>query len=129
MSIEFEIFEGKTLSALFKDIYENTNYNRKQLDILTQELVKFIKDGDTAIQLVPMIKEYLEINVKNDEVLVKMAGIVQKIIASEQKIGSENEFGLSEMEKEQLLKGIDEVVVDLQKRSDEVTSEVKEKLT
>ena len=42
MSIEFEIFEGKTLSALFKDIYENTNYNRKQLDILTQELVKFI---------------------------------------------------------------------------------------
>ena len=61
--------------------------------------------------------------------LVKMAGIVQKIIASEQKVGSENEFGLSETEKEQLLKGIDEVVVDLQKRSDEVTSEVKEKLT
>ena len=129
MANEYEIFEGKTLSSLFKDIYKNSEYNRKQLDVLTKEIVGFIKDGDTAIQIVPMIKEYLEINVKNDEVLVKMAGIVQKIIASEQKIGSENEFGLSDMEKEQLLKGIDEVVVDLQKRSDEVTSEVKEKLT
>jgi len=129
MANEYEIFEGKTLSSLFKDIYKNSEYNRKQLDVLTKEIVGFIKDGDTAIQIVPMIKEYLEINVKNDEMLVKMAGIVQKIIASEQKIGSENEFGLSEMEKEQLLKGIDEVVVDLQKRSDEVNSEVKEKLT
>ena len=129
MANEYEIFEGKTLSSLFKDIYKNSEYNRKQLDVLTKEIVGFIKDGDTAIQIVPMIKEYLEINVKNDEMLVKMAGIVQKIIASEQKVGSENEFGLSETEKEQLLKGIDEVVVDLQKRSDEVTSEVKEKLT
>ena len=129
MANEYEIFEGKTLSSLFKDIYKNSEYNRKQLDVLTKEIVGFIKDGDTAIQIVPMIKEYLEINVKNDEMLVKMAGIVQKIIASEQKIGSENEFGLSDMEKEQLLKGIDEVVVDLQKGSDEVTSEVKEKLT
>tara|TARA_R100001244_G_C5120474_1_gene123377 strand:+ start:59 stop:448 length:390 start_codon:yes stop_codon:yes gene_type:complete len=129
MANEYEIFEGKTLSSLFKDIYKNSEYNRKQLDVLTKEIVGFIKDGDTAIQIVPMIKEYLEINVKNDEMLVKMAGIVQKIIASEQKVGSENEFGLSETEKEQLLKGIDEVVVDLQKRSDEVTIEVKEKLT
>ena len=129
MANEYEIFEGKTLSSLFKDIYKNSEYNRKQLDVLTKEIVGFIKDGDTAIQIVPMIKEYLEINVKNDEMLVKMAGIVQKIIASEQKIGSENEFGLSDMEKEQLLKGIAEVVVDLQKRSDEVSSEVKETLT
>ena len=65
MSIDYEIFEGKSLSSLFEDIYKNTEYNRKQLDILTKELVQFIKDGDTAVQIVPMIKEYLEINVKN----------------------------------------------------------------
>ena len=128
MANDYEIFEGKTLSSLFKDIYKNSEYNRKQLDVLTKEIVGFIKDGDKAVQIVPMIKEYLEINVKNDEMLVKMAGIVQKIIASEQKIGSENEFGLSDTEKEQLIKGIDEVVIDLQKHSDKVTSEVKEKL-
>ena len=63
MSIDYEIFDGKSLSSLFKDIYDNTQFNRKQLDVLTKELVQFIKDGDTAVQIVPMIKEYLEINV------------------------------------------------------------------
>ena len=70
MSADYEIFEGKTLSSLFQDIYSNSQYNRKQLDVLTKEIVGFIKDGDTAVQIVPMIKEYLEINVKNDEMLV-----------------------------------------------------------
>ena len=49
MSIDYEIFEGKSLSSLFEDIYKNTEYNRKQLDILTG-LVQFIKDGDTTFR-------------------------------------------------------------------------------
>ena len=102
MAIDYEIFEGKSLSSLFKDIYDNTEYNKKQLDILTKELVGFIKDGDTAVQLVPMIKEYLEINVRNDDQLVKMAGIVQRLISVENRAGAEDEFGLSDSEKEQL---------------------------
>ena len=44
MSIDYEIFEGKSLSSLFEDIYKNTEYNRKQLDVLTKELVQFIKE-------------------------------------------------------------------------------------
>ena len=120
MAIDYEIFEGKSLSSLFKDIYDNTEYNKKQLDILTKELVQFIKDGDTAVQLVPMIKEYLEINVKNDDQLVKIASIVQRIMAAENKGGSEDEFGLSEAEKEQLMGSIQEVVEDTQNIVDEV---------
>ena len=61
MSADYEVFEGKSLSDLFKDIYDNTEKNRQQLDVLTRELVTFIKDGDTAVQIVPMLKEYLEI--------------------------------------------------------------------
>ena len=126
MAADYEIFDGKSLSSLFKDIYDNTEHNRKQLDILTKELVQHIKDGDTAVQIVPMIKEYLEINVKNDEQLVKLAGIVQRIIANENKGGSEAEFGLSDREKEQLLKSIDDVVVDLQSKTDEITQDIEE---
>ncbi len=120
MAIDYEIFEGKSLSSLFKDIYDNTEYNKKQLDILTKELVQFIKDGDTAVQLVPMIKEYLEINVKNDDQLVKMAGIVQRLISAENKAGSENEFGLSEEEKTQLLAGMEDTIKDIQIESDKI---------
>ena len=31
MSIEFEIFEGKSLSSLFEDIYKNSKTNKTQL--------------------------------------------------------------------------------------------------
>ena len=124
MSIDYEIFEGKSLSSLFEDIYKNTEYNRKQLDILTKELVQFIKDGDTAIQIVPMIKEYLEINVKNDDQLVKMAGIVQRLISAEGRGGAEDEFGLSDTEKEQLLSGIETTIKDIQEESDKIHSKI-----
>ena len=124
MSIDYEIFEGKSLSSLFKDIYENTEYNRKQLDVLTKELVQFIKDGDTAIQIVPMIKEYLEINVKNDDQLVKLAGIVQRLISAEGKVGAEDEFGLSEKEKEQLIAGMEDTIKDIQLESDKIQSKI-----
>ena len=91
MSQDYELFEGKSLSSLFKDIYDNSKHNKTQLEMLVKEVAGFIKDGDMAIQLIPMIKEYLEINVKNDE----------------------------------LLKSIDDVVVDIQKKSDEVTEDIK----
>ena len=122
MSIKYEIFEGKTLSDVFKDIYDNTERNKEQLEVLMKEVVGFIKDGDTAIQIIPMLKEYLEINVKNDDQLVKMAGIVQRMIASENKGGAEEEFGLSEAEKEQLMNAVNDVAEDVQKYSDEIES-------
>tara|TARA_E500000318_G_C3564240_1_gene214914 strand:+ start:52 stop:441 length:390 start_codon:yes stop_codon:yes gene_type:complete len=125
MANDYEIFEGKSLSGLFKDIYENTKTNKTQLEVLMKEVVGFIKDGDTAVQIIPMLKEYLEINVKNDDQLVKVAAIVQRIIAAESKGGSEDEFGLSDAEKEQLLGAIEDAATDLQKHSDDITDDIK----
>ena len=126
MAIDYEIFDGKSLSSLFKDIYENTEFNRKQLEVLTKELVQFIKDGDTAVQIVPMIKEYLEINVKNDDQLVKMAGIVQRLIAAESRGGAEDEYGLSDKEKQQLLSGIEDSIKDIQLESDKIHNKIEQ---
>ena len=125
MANNYEIFEGKSLSDLFEDIYTNTQENKKQLEVLMKEVVGFIKDGDTAVQIIPMLKEYLEINVKNDDQLVKVAAIVQRIIAAESKGGSEDEFGLSEKEKEQLMGAIEDAATDLQSHSDEITDDMK----
>ena len=126
MANDYEIFEGKSLSNLFKDICDNTQTNKTQLEVLMKEVVGFIKDGDTAVQIIPMLKEYLEINVKNDDQLVKMAAIVQRIIAVENKGGSEDEFGLSEAEKEQLMGAIEDVASDAQKHSDKINKSIKE---
>ncbi len=125
MAKDYEIFEGKTLSDVFKDIYDNSKTNKTQLEVLMKEVVGFIKDGDTAVQIIPMLKEYLEINVKNDEQLVKLATIVQRITAAEKRItADESEFGLSEAEKEQLMNAIESDVQELQIKKDEIESSI-----
>ena len=125
MANDYEIFEGKTLSDVFKDIYDNSKTNKQQLAVLMKEVVGFIKDGDTAVQIIPMLKEYLEINVKNDEQLVKLATIVQRITAAEKRVSdSGDEFGLSEAEKEQLMNAIESDVQELQIKRDEIESSI-----
>jgi len=125
MAKDYEIFEGKTLSDVFKDIYDNSKTNKTQLEVLMKEVVGFIKDGDTAVQIIPMLKEYLEINVKNDEQLVKLATIVQRITAAEKRVSdSGDEFGLSEAEKEQLMNAIESDVQELQIKKDEIESSI-----
>ena len=125
MAKDYEIFEGKTLSDVFKDIYDNSKTNKTQLEVLMKEVVGFIKDGDTAVQIIPMLKEYLEINVKNDEQLVKLATIVQRITAAEKRVSdSGDEFGLSEAEKNQLMDAIESDVQELQIKKDEIESSI-----
>ena len=125
MANDYEIFEGKTLSDVFKDIYDNSKTNKQQLEVLMKEVVGFIKDGDTAVQIIPMLKEYLEINVKNDEQLVKLATIVQRITAAEKRVSdSGDEFGLTENEKQQLMDAIENDVQELQIKKDEIESSI-----
>ena len=89
-----------------------------------KEVVGFIKDGDTLVQIIPMLKEYLEINVKNDEQLVKLATIVQRITAAERRVSdSGDEFGLSE-EKKQLMDLAESDVQELQIKKDEIDSSI-----
>ncbi len=124
MSNDYEIFQGKSLSALFKDIYDNSKRNKTQIEILVKEVGGFIKDGDMAVQLIPMIREYLDINVKNDELLVKLASIVQRLIQAENKSTSSDDFSLSDSEKAQLLSSLDETVLELQKKSDNILDDI-----
>ena len=124
MAIDFEIFEGKTLSDVFKDIYDNSKRNKEQLEVLMKEVVGFIKDGDTAVQIIPMLKEYLEINLKNDEQLVKLATIVQRLANASKQGDSEGEFGLTDAEKEQLMSSIEETVNELQDHNDNILSKI-----
>ena len=124
MAIDFEVFEGKTLSDVFKDIYDNSNKNKTQLEVLMKEVVGFIKDGDTAVQIIPMLKEYLEINVKNDEQLVKLATIVQRMATAGNKGDDDDNFMLSDREKEQLMSNIQSTVEELQDHSDNITAKL-----
>ena len=82
MSLDKKIFKDKTLSDLFGEIYDNSRKKDKQIGALVGELQGLIEGIDDATLVVPMIKEYLEIGVKNDEHLIKMAAIIQRLETS-----------------------------------------------
>jgi hypothetical protein len=77
---EIEIYEGQTFDKLLKQIHENSNEKSTQISALIQKLTQFIKDPNDAALLVPLVAEYLEVGVKNDEQLIKLAGIVQRFV-------------------------------------------------
>ena len=112
MSNEKEIFEGKTIQDLTKDIYENTTKRKVQIDLLISEIHGFITTIDDVVMVAPIIKEYMDTAVKNDEHLVKLAGVLQRIISKSQG-GEDESMLLSESEKEELMETLQDTVNDL----------------
>ena len=106
MSEKKEIFTGKTFDSLLEDIYNNSKRKETQIQILITELKPMIKNIGDAVIIVPLIKDYMEIAVKNDEALIKMAAIVQK---AQGRISDENGLLLTEQEKEQLMEQVQKV--------------------
>ena len=114
-----EIFEGKTFEDLTKDIYDNQKNKKLQLDLLIQEIHGMIQTIDDAVMVAPLIKELFDVAVKNDEHLVKLAGVIQRIIAKSSGTDEES-FLLSDSEKEDLISALQEDVSDIQRKSDKL---------
>jgi len=73
------LFDGKSSSDVFKEIYTNSKKKDKQVNSLIAELKPLIQNIGDAPVVVPLIKEYLEIGVKNDEHLIKMMAVIQRM--------------------------------------------------
>lgn len=98
--LDKNVFGNKKFSDLLEEIYNNQKKKEEQISTLISELKPLIQDIGDATLVVPLLKEYLEISVKNDEQLIKMANIVQKAVQTE---SDDDSFGMTEQEKEQLL--------------------------
>ena len=114
-----EIFECKTIQAKTKDIYENQKNKKLQLDLLIQEIHGFIQSIDDVVLVAPLIKEMYEVSVKNDEHLVKLAGVLQRIIVKAA-AGDEESMLLSDSEKQDLLDALQDDVNDIQRKHEEL---------
>ena len=117
MANDKEIFKGKTFQDLTKDIYENSQKKKLQIDLLIQEIHGFIQTIDDVVMVAPIIKEYMDVSIKNDEHLVKLAGVLQRII-SKSSGDNEESMLLSESEKDELMATLQDTVEDLQSESD-----------
>lgn len=108
---DFEIFNGKSFKELCKDIYDRSLQKKLFLEKLVEQISNLVKTVDDAVQLVPLIKGYMEVSVKNDELLVRLAQVVKRV--TQDKRGDEI---LSDEEKEKIMseiKSINSEIVSL----------------
>ena len=116
-NLDTVIFGKKKFSDMLQEIYNNQKKKEQQIAALINELKPLISDIGDATLIVPLIKEYLDIAVKNDDHIVKLSAIVQRYISTKQTIAGEDSL-LSEEEKQQLLKAAEQTLSE--QLSDEI---------
>lgn len=102
-----EVFDGLSLDQLFKQIYNNSKSKNKKINSYIEQIVTILSNNptsDAALLLTPLISSYIDSGVKNDDLLIKLASIVQRSMAKPE--AEEPTDGLlSHEEKQDLLKG------------------------
>ncbi len=119
MEKDFKIFGDKNFSDLSEEIYNNNKLKKTQIDLLIQEVHGYIQGIEDIAIVGPIIKELMDVGIKNDDNLVKLATLYQRIM-SKQPIDDSDVGLLSEEEKEQLMASLEDVADDLQKKKDEI---------
>ena len=101
------IFGKKKFSELLSEIYENQKKKSTQISSLINELKPLITDTGDASLIVPLIKEYLDIGVKNDEQLIKLSTVIQRILQNN--TTEEGGFIITDDERRQILNEVDKL--------------------
>jgi hypothetical protein len=123
MSAEFKLFDGKNLSSLFKDIYDNQQVKKKNISEMIESLRKMIKNVGEATILAPIIRDLIDTSVKNDDHLIKLATIAQRLAAAESK-GIGEDGWLSDNEKSQLLNELEDTISSIDKKNEEKIDDI-----
>jgi hypothetical protein len=103
------IFGKKKFSDVLEEIYNNQKKKDQQVTALINELKPLISDIGDATLVVPLIKEYMEISVKNDDILIKMAALAQRAMAT---VSADGSLTISDEEKDQLIAAMNELKGD-----------------
>ena len=114
-SLDNIVFKKKRFSDILSEIYDNQKKKETQITGLISELKPLINDIGDATLIVPLIKEYMEIGVRNDEQLIKMATIVQRALNNS---SGEESMGITEEEKNQLMEELDKLNTNLEEKKD-----------
>lgn len=108
MDKDTELFKGKTFADIMSDVYNNSKKKDRQLKLLIAQLEPLVTNLSDATAVVPLIKEYMEVSIKNDDQIVKLAAIVQRMM-KDANTGEDGGLGLTEDEKKQLLQNAKDI--------------------
>ena len=119
MENDFNIFGDKKFSDLSKEIYENSKLKKTQIDLLIQEVHGYIQGIEDIAIVGPVLKELFDVAVKNDDNLLKLATVIQRIMNKQIDVMDDASL-LTDEEKQELMDTLEEAAADLQDKSDEI---------
>lgn len=95
---DITLFGNTSLSDIFKQIHKNN----KSVDSQINELIGALKplassNAGSAVMLMPTVKDLIDVNVKNNDQLIKMAGIAQRA-ANTTNNSNDSLFDMSEIQ-------------------------------
>ena len=119
MENDFNIFGDKKFSDLSKEIYENSKLKKTQIDLLIQEVHGYIQGIEDIAIVGPVLKELFDVAVKNDDNLLKLATVIQRIMNKQVDVMDDTSL-LTDEEKQELIDTLEETAAELQDKSDEM---------
>jgi hypothetical protein len=118
VDMNFPLFKGKTFSDILGDIYDNQQSKKKNISSLIEEMRKLVTKPTDVITIGPIITQLIEASITNDDHLIKIANIAQKLVlANTKKTGDEG--WLSEDDKKQLLDELDATAKEITQSTDD----------
>jgi hypothetical protein len=120
MGDDFEVFEGKTLNSIFRDIYNNQTHKKHKIETLLDSFKEHIKNVRDLSEVGSVITSLVDTSIRNDEQLIKMATIAQRIMVANIKTSGADSSILTDEEKEQLLQNVREVEDSLNSIQDKI---------
>jgi len=120
---DFVLFGEKKLSDLFQEIYLNQRNKKQKIADLIEEFKKAIRHAGDIAEIGPVIKDLVKFSVENDDLLLRLASITQRIIAAELKGPSDDGF-LSEAERAQLLDEVRIVADEMEKNTKDKVDDI-----
>ena len=126
MEKDFNIFGDKKFSDLSKEIYENSKLKKTQIDLLIQEVHGYIQGIEDIAIVGPVLKELFDVAVKNDDNLLKLATVIQRIMNKQFDLTDDTSM-LTDAEKEELMESLEEAAAYVQDKSDEIVMDIFQK--
>lgn len=120
---DFVLFGEKKLSDLFQEIYTNQRTKKQKIGDMIEEFKKSIRHAGDIAEIGPVIKDLVKFSVENDDLLLRLATIAQRIIAAESKGPSDDGF-LSEAERAQLLDEVRSVADEMEKQTKDKVDDI-----
>lgn len=112
MDYNKEVFKGKTIAKLMEEAYKDKKDKQEKLNGLIFQLKEMIQDSGDAVMMVPLIKEYMDLSIKNDDVLLKLLGIIQKIEAAAARATEGGDGVISDRDRQLLFESLDGLGLD-----------------